>query len=206
LSAESTLNAPKLPIFTTSLYITPGEVLLDLSQSLLQTAKSIASFVTGGELDRQYVTLHIATRYRAEVRTMGSTQSAEAPRRPPTKLTKPRTNTSTSNLLAISSAPSRRSSTLSLPVTRNKRSSTVSLADVYADGEDVALKSKTSSRAQRRSLFRSNSAQPETSAPVDEPLSDFEAKMASNPLRRYSSMVSVRVDMMGDVHAGVSDR
>jgi hypothetical protein len=64
LSAETTLNAPKLPIFTT-LYITPEEVLLDLSQSLLQTAESIASFVIGGELDRQYVPLHIATRYRA---------------------------------------------------------------------------------------------------------------------------------------------
>src|SRR5277367_5750360 len=116
---------------------------------------------------------------------MGNTQSAEAPRRPPTKLTKPRTNTSTSNLLAISSAPSRRSSTLSLPVARNKRSSTVSLAEVSADGEDVATKSKTGSRAQRRSLFRSKSAQPESTAPVDELLSDFEAKMTSNPLHRY---------------------
>jgi hypothetical protein len=137
---------------------------------------------------------------------MGNTQSAEAPRRPPTKLTKPRTNTSTSNLLAISSAPSRRSSTLSLPVALNKRSSTVSLADVSADREDVPIKSKTGSRTRRRSLFRSKSAQPELTAPIDELLSDFEAKTSSNPLHRYSSMVSVRVDMVGDVHTGVSDR
>jgi hypothetical protein len=77
--------------------------------------------------------------------------------------------------------------------------------DVSANGGDGALKSKTGSRAQRRSLFRSKPTQPEASAPVDEPLSDFEAKMTSNPLHRYSSMVSVRVDMMGDVHDGVSN-
>ncbi len=137
---------------------------------------------------------------------MGNTQSAETPRRPPTKLTKPRTNTSTSNLLAISSALSRRSSTLSLPVARNKRSSTASIEGVSADGEDGALKSKTGSRAQRRSLFRSKSAQPEPPAPIYEPLSDLDAEMTSNPLHRYSSMVSVRVDMMGDIHTSVSNR
>src|SRR5271170_8082438 len=112
---------------------------------------------------------------------MGNTQSAEAPRKPPTKLTKPRTNTSTSNLLATSSAPSRRGSTLSLPVARNKRSSTVSLVEVITDGEDITLKSKTGSRKQRRSLFRSKSAQPELRESVDEPLSDFDAEMNSNP-------------------------
>jgi hypothetical protein len=137
---------------------------------------------------------------------MGNTQSAEAPRKPPTKLTKPRTNTSTSNLLAISSAPSRRGSTLSLPVAPNKRSSTVSLAEVITDGEDITLKSKTGSRKQRRSLFRSKSTQPESREPIDEPLSDFDAEMNSNPLHRYSSMASVRVDMAGEVYTAASNR
>ena len=77
--------------------------------------------------------------------------------------------------------------------------------DISADGGDGALKSKTGSRAQRRSLFRSKSTQPEASAPVDEPLSDFEAKMISNPLHRYSSMASISVDTIGDANNSVSN-
>lgn len=136
---------------------------------------------------------------------MGNTQSVEAPRRPPNKLTKPRTNTSTSNLLAISSAPSKRGSALSLPVANNNRSSTILLVDVLAVGEDGAPQSKKASRPQRRSLFRTKSANAEASPPLDGPKDEPNEDTASNPLDRYSSALSVRVDKIADPRSGVSD-
>jgi hypothetical protein len=78
--------------------------------------------------------------------------------------------------------------------------------EVITDGEDITLKSKTGNRKQRRSLFRSKSAQPELRESVDKPLSDFDAEMNSNPLHRYSSMVSVRVDMAGEAYTAASNR
>lgn len=77
--------------------------------------------------------------------------------------------------------------------------------EVIADGEDITPKSKTGS-GKRRSLFRSKSAQPELRESIDEPLSDFDAEMNSNPLHRYSSMASVRVDMAGEVYTTASNR
>ncbi len=157
---------------------------------------------------------------------MGNTQSAEAPRRPATKLTKPRTNTSTLNLLATASAPSRRTSKLDLLATAslqsrqnspldllavpNKRSSTVSVEDVI-EGDDVPLKFKAGFRPQRLSLFRSRPAQVEIPVQVETPVwieeqpCDHDNKIPSDPLHRYTSHGSVKIEMRGDARYSISD-
>ncbi|KAG0645091.1 hypothetical protein D0Z07_9101 [Hyphodiscus hymeniophilus] len=88
---------------------------------------------------------------------MGNGQSAEAPRRPPNRLSKPRTNSSTNLLNLKPGPPSRRNS----QVINVKGRSNVSV-DVIAV-EDV--EKGESKQKKRMSLFRSKSAQP-TSEPL----------------------------------------
>ena len=78
----------------------------------------------------------------------------EAPRRPPNRLSKPRTNSST-NLLNLKSTgpPSRRNSDLDNGA---KRYSTMSI-DVLAVEES---ENREKTQKKRRSMFRSQSAQP----------------------------------------------
>lgn len=132
---------------------------------------------------------------------MGNTQSAEAPRRPSTKLTKPRTNTSTTNLLGISSAPSRRTSNLDLAVAANKCSSTLSTDAVHSGGSDAVVKGKPGSHPKRRSFFRSKSAQAESTSRVEENSSNVAGSIASLNSNRFSTLGTLQVEMPVDVPA-----
>lgn len=84
---------------------------------------------------------------------MGNGQSAEAPRRPPNKLSKPRTNSSMSLLNSKSTGPpSRRDSHMTTAANRQGK---ISLVVVAEEKEQRESKQK-----KRLSIFRSKSAQP----------------------------------------------
>ena len=87
---------------------------------------------------------------------MGNGQSVEAPRRPPNRLSKPRTNSSTNllNMAKPSGPPSRRNSQLN----DAKRYSAMT-ADVVADEQ---IDERSPRQKKRRSMFRSKSAQPKS--------------------------------------------
>ena len=87
---------------------------------------------------------------------MGNGQSAEAPRRPPNKLSKPRTN-STTNLLNLKTTgpPSRRNSKL------NNGAHGYSTVSVDLVGGEESERRESTQR-KRMSMFRSKSAQPKS--------------------------------------------
>lgn len=100
--------------------------------------------------------------------TMGNEQSAPAPRRPPNKLSKPRTNNSTANLLETKKLPppSRRNS-ISTNASPTKERWSRPPGDVLA-GEAVPV--EESKPKKRLSLFRSKSAQPQSKSTISLPL------------------------------------
>lgn len=91
---------------------------------------------------------------------MGNEQSVPAPRRPPNKLSKPRTNNNSSaNLLSTKSAPASRRNSVT---TNNSPTKTrYSIVPVELPPEPVERK-KEETQKKRRSLFRSKSAQPKS--------------------------------------------
>jgi hypothetical protein len=122
----------------------------------------------------------------------------------PTKLTKPRTNTSTNNLLLNGSTASRQASKIELPLPPlNKRASTVTVLTV--DGDDSsrpksAKAPETEKKAKRRSLFRSKTAQQAETKEwgvVDEKPTLDEQWLA--PLHRYSSFGTLSYETLGDL-------
>ena len=86
---------------------------------------------------------------------MGNGQSAEAPRRPPNKLSKPKTNVTTTTLLNLKTAgpPTHRNSQLNDGA--NKYSTVFIDAEAKEEHENRESKQK-----KRMSMFRSKSAQP----------------------------------------------
>jgi hypothetical protein len=128
---------------------------------------------------------------------MGNTQSAEAPRRAtraPTKLTKPRTNTSTSNLLNTAASRRGSRSAVDLPAPPNKRLSTVTVNAVVLDDE-AEVKTKAAKRPRRWTLGRSKSARPESMVRTEEPMSDIDVTMIRHSFDRYTALAPMKVDM-----------
>ena len=128
---------------------------------------------------------------------MGNNQSAPAPRRPPNKLSKPRTNNNSSTNLLNSKAPqatSRRNSQTNNGAVANNRYSTLSLPLDVVVGE-VAEKPREEPQRKRMSLFRSKSSQPKAQelgidtgiertfvdpSPVDRPVQRWSRSERSN--------------------------
>ena len=88
---------------------------------------------------------------------MGNEQSVPAPRRPPNKLSKPRTNNhSSANLLNTKSAPASRRNSITVHGPPTKSRYSVPPVELPPDTVDK----KEDAQKKRRSIFRSKSAQP----------------------------------------------
>jgi hypothetical protein len=135
---------------------------------------------------------------------MGNTQSAEEPRklekvvRQQNRLSKPRTNTSTSNLLAFAPPiPSSRHSSKvvvsDVSMMNNKRSSSTTLLDSQDPVVDVAkLKEK-----EPKSMFRSKPT--DASQPLRERMEQDGPKTRQpGPMDRYMILGAIPYDNQGD--------
>ncbi|PVH71287.1 hypothetical protein DL98DRAFT_107068 [Cadophora sp. DSE1049] len=121
---------------------------------------------------------------------MGNEQSVPAPRRPPNKLSKPRTNNNSSaNLLNTKSAPpSRRNSIISTSASPNK--SRFSLVPGLVPEDE---KKKEEKQKKRRSLFRSKSAQPKSQyQDAESEVEDLPAEPKTIDSRRWSRQPRAR--------------
>ncbi len=134
---------------------------------------------------------------------MGNSQSAEAPQRHPHKLSKPKTNNSTPNLLGSSSnlLASARQSQADLK-TISKRPSFISTKGTATTETTGEVQPAANAKPPRRlSLFRSKSSTAtSTSTPLPDPIHpeqrmpNLENHERPDPLRRYSQRVSVNYD------------
>ena len=129
---------------------------------------------------------------------MGNQQSAEAPPRPHTKLTKPRTNTSSSNLLARASW---RSSNIDVRTVGGKRLGPALTVENEADVE-IDHKSRAGGKTRRRSLFRSRSARPLSKA-IE--VSDVENNISSPRFDRPREPGSIHRDKTGMAYRNGTD-
>ncbi|KAG4444035.1 hypothetical protein IFR05_000495 [Cadophora sp. M221] len=121
---------------------------------------------------------------------MGNEQSVPAPRRPPNKLSKPRTNNNSSaNLLNTKSAPqSRRNSIISTSASPIKSRHSIVPVVPPEDG-----KKKEEKQKKRRSLFRSKSAQPKNQyADAESEVEDLQADPSTIESRRWSRQPRAR--------------
>jgi hypothetical protein len=137
---------------------------------------------------------------------MGNTQSAEEqPRRPPNRLSKPRTNNSTSTLLSpnpsLSSNLALRTAPPDLSMSTSKRPS-VAPSPAVTPEEEVDMAPARPPTTRRRSLFRSKSSksQPEEEA-KEAPKREAPSEAANEPLHRYSRLNSaMSSEVLGDAN------
>jgi hypothetical protein len=136
---------------------------------------------------------------------MGNEQSTPGlgqQKKPLTKLTKPRTNTSTTNLLVNgSSNVSKQGSRIDLPMPPpSNQARTIPSEPVEIPERPKS--SKTETKQKRRSLFRSKSAQ--TTHQVEEIDHERALEEWASPLHRYSTLGSITYDVVGEKQ-GTSD-
>jgi hypothetical protein len=138
---------------------------------------------------------------------MGNEQSAPAPRRPPNKLSKPRTNNnSTANLLDTKKPPiASRRNAVSTNASPTKERWSRSPGDVLA-GEAVQV--EETKQRKRMSLFRSKSTQPQSKSTIGLGLdtgiaSQFvEPSPVEQPVQRWSRLPRESGNSEGfDMHA-----
>lgn len=135
---------------------------------------------------------------------MGNTQSAEAPRKPPNRLSKPRTNSSTPNLLITKTPSASRRNSLSSNVSPpNNPYSTASVVEpAVSEAPEKVVKDELKQR-KRTSIFRSKSAQehvPQMEI-VRAGQSDFPEPLPVERFTRSSSRVrsdSITFELPGD--------
>jgi hypothetical protein len=120
---------------------------------------------------------------------MGNEQSAPTPRRPPNKLSKPRTNkNSTSNLLSIkTSNPTTRQNSVSTNASPTRTRYSTIPVEVLA-GEAAQKQKEDTTQRKRMSLFRSKSSQekPKLQLEVGVEPSSVEPSPLEQPNPRWS--------------------
>jgi hypothetical protein len=134
---------------------------------------------------------------------MGNTQSAEAPRRPGHRLSKPKTNATALNVQIVGispSASSKQTLEMDLPPNWNPRASMVASKDSAVKEDLLSPKAVDIEKKSRRiSLFRSKSSTPVSDQTwKDEQVYEAETPVIYNAMHRYSQLGPMPFELPGD--------